>query len=72
MSRTTSSNGPGIGSKPSAANHRSGLGMRESVAANLTARIVRLTKATVYRTSGEDSRHPRPTNPKTSRHLVTN
>jgi hypothetical protein len=51
MSNTASSNGPGMGNNPSAANQRSGLGMRWSVAANLTARIVRLENATAFRTS---------------------
>ena len=42
MRSTTSSIGPGIGANPSAASQRSGLGMRESVAAIRTARRVRL------------------------------
>lgn len=39
-SSSTSSNGPGIGARPSAASQRSGVGMRSSVAAILTARKV--------------------------------
>ena len=42
MSSTTSSNGPRIGASPNAASQRSGLGMRLSVAAILTALNVRL------------------------------
>ena len=50
MTSSTSSNGPGIGASPSAASQRSGLGMRESVAANRTARIVRLMVLLARRT----------------------
>jgi hypothetical protein len=42
MRRRASSKGPGIGASPSAASPRSGLGIRESVAAIRTARSVRL------------------------------
>src|SRR5665213_883327 len=44
MRSTASSNGPGIGSSPSAANNRSDFGMRVSVAASLAARSVLLKK----------------------------
>ena len=42
MRRSASSNGPGIGARPSAASPRSGRGMRLSVAAIFTARRVLL------------------------------
>ena len=50
MRSTTSSIGPGIGANPSAASQRSGLGMRESVAAMRTARRVRLKNRRTGRT----------------------
>ena len=45
MSSRASSNGPGIGARPSAASQRSGRGMRLSVAAMRTARMVRLIRS---------------------------
>jgi hypothetical protein len=53
MSRSASSNGPGMGARPNAASQRSGFGMRSSVAAILIARKVLLR---VLRTASESRR----------------
>jgi hypothetical protein len=50
MRSNTSSSGPGIGASPNAASDLSGLGMRPSLAAILTARTVRLRNASALRT----------------------
>src|SRR4051812_22237424 len=50
MRRSASSNGPGIGARASATSHRSGFGMRLSVAAILTALTVLWRKISALRT----------------------
>ena len=51
MTRTASSNGPGIGSRPKAASPRRGFGMRPSRARIFTARMSRRAAAIIVRKS---------------------